>query len=188
MSDPIRHNDDAIPEPTQRLSDDLRAAYASEVPVPADVDRAVATMAQRRFAGVRRRRILLRRVGAALATGAAAASIVLVAWLGWTGDEPAASVLVASREGASRSAPEEGAGRPGASVATPSMRVAAARREDVDGNGRVDIRDALRLARRLERGEPTEPVWDVNGDGTIDRTDVDAVAKAAVRLDSRVIQ
>ena len=60
--------------------------------------------------------------------------------------------------------------------------------EDVDGNGKVDIRDALRLARCLEGGRPSEPRWDLNGDGRVDRADVDAIAMAAVRLDKRVIQ
>jgi len=54
---------------------------------------------------------------------------------------------------------------------------------DVTLDGRVDIRDALALARRIE-GELTEasPGTDVNADRLIDRKDVDAIAMMAVKL------
>jgi hypothetical protein len=55
--------------------------------------------------------------------------------------------------------------------------------EDIDGNGRVDIRDAFLLARRLETDEQPDLQWDLNGDGLIDRRDVDLVATTAVKLD-----
>ncbi len=54
--------------------------------------------------------------------------------------------------------------------------------EDIDRNGLVDILDAFVLARHLERGERLNPQWDVNRDGIVDHTDVDAVATTAVRL------
>ncbi|HSV99962.1 MAG TPA: dockerin type I domain-containing protein [Sedimentisphaerales bacterium] len=63
---------------------------------------------------------------------------------------------------------------------------AAERRLDLDGNGRVDILDAFRLAKGIESRGPTTAEWDVNGDGRIDRDDVDDVAFAAVRLDKGV--
>jgi hypothetical protein len=53
---------------------------------------------------------------------------------------------------------------------------------DIDNNGRVDILDAFRLARHIEAGDQPERNWDLNGDGRVDRADVDAVAFAAVRL------
>jgi len=55
-------------------------------------------------------------------------------------------------------------------------------REDIDGSGRVDILDAFLLARRIETGAGTQPEWDVNKDGRINKADVDAVALTAVRL------
>jgi hypothetical protein len=55
-------------------------------------------------------------------------------------------------------------------------------REDFDRNGRVDVLDAFRLARALERGEPVPPAFDLDGDGVIDRRDVDLVAARAVRI------
>ena len=51
---------------------------------------------------------------------------------------------------------------------------------DVDASGRVDILDALVLARRVESNEPD--ARDVNGDGAADQRDVDAVAMRAVSL------
>ena len=53
--------------------------------------------------------------------------------------------------------------------------------KDIDGDGRIDIRDAFMLARQIERGG-RRPAWDFNGDGVVDRADVDLVAMAAVRL------
>ncbi|MBN1123820.1 MAG: hypothetical protein JXA82_02355 [Sedimentisphaerales bacterium] len=66
---------------------------------------------------------------------------------------------------------------------TPTMSVMLASvAQDIDRNGRVDIRDALKLARRIETAEPIRPEWDLNHDGAVDQADVDAVAYAAVRL------
>ena len=53
---------------------------------------------------------------------------------------------------------------------------------DVDGSGRVDIVDAMMLARHLKAGDATEAAWDANGDAKVDQRDVDAVAAAAVSL------
>src|SRR5206468_11977643 len=54
---------------------------------------------------------------------------------------------------------------------------------DVDGNGRVDMLDAFVLAKRVDAGSAAGAKFeDVNGDGVIDRRDVDAVAAIAVRL------
>lgn len=58
----------------------------------------------------------------------------------------------------------------------------AAGREDVDGNGRIDILDAFTLARHLRAAAALQPQWDITGDGLVDRADVDAIALAAVSL------
>jgi hypothetical protein len=54
--------------------------------------------------------------------------------------------------------------------------------EDVDHNGKVDIVDALQLARHVESGRGIERMWDFNGDGVVDRRDVDKLAFATVAL------
>lgn len=53
-------------------------------------------------------------------------------------------------------------------------------RADIDRNGRVDILDAFSLARSLQRGAVKGP--DMNGDGVVNRTDVDIIAAQAVKL------
>ena len=57
---------------------------------------------------------------------------------------------------------------------------------DVDGNGRIDILDAYRLARHIEWAGSPDMRWDQNHDGAVNADDVDLVASAAVRLDKGV--
>jgi len=57
---------------------------------------------------------------------------------------------------------------------------------DIDRNGAVNILDAFTLARHIEAKRPVDQRWDLNGDGLIDRRDVDAIALAAVRLNKGV--
>ena len=54
-----------------------------------------------------------------------------------------------------------------------------ANRQDLNGDGQVDIRDALFLAQRLDRSRPE---WDFNQDGRVDRADADVIAMTAVSL------
>jgi len=64
----------------------------------------------------------------------------------------------------------------------------AAIREDIDGNGRLDILDAFALARHVVGEEPVKMEWDLNRDGVVDAADVDDVAYAAVRLEWGALQ
>jgi hypothetical protein len=58
--------------------------------------------------------------------------------------------------------------------------------QDINGDGRVDILDAMALARLLERKPPAlSPALDQNGDHRVDQADVAALANAAVRLEGR---
>jgi hypothetical protein len=58
-------------------------------------------------------------------------------------------------------------------------------REDLNGDGKIDILDAFMLAKKLQ-GTPTSDLrLDVNGDGAIDRRDVDTIATHAVSLEKR---
>jgi hypothetical protein len=56
-------------------------------------------------------------------------------------------------------------------------------REDVNRDSLVNILDAFQLARELRSGAPVPPRFDFNGDGIVNRADVDAVAAEAVRLE-----
>jgi hypothetical protein len=55
-------------------------------------------------------------------------------------------------------------------------------REDYDGNGRVDILDAYRLALAIDRGDAMAERWDLDGDGRIDGGDVSGIARRAVAV------
>ena len=70
---------------------------------------------------------------------------------------------------------------------------------DADGNGRLDVRDAMRIARGLRDeldgsdpggapGAPGAPGksarWDANGDGRVDEADVEHVMATIVRIPS----
>ncbi len=64
---------------------------------------------------------------------------------------------------------------------TSQFNLVEAQAVDIDRNGRVDILDAFKLARHIESAD-AEKKWDINGDGFINRKDVDLVASAAVSL------
>jgi hypothetical protein len=66
-------------------------------------------------------------------------------------------------------------------VARPVRNVTANAVDDVNGDGVVDIRDALALQQQLDRSALTK-AYDLNGDGVTDRKDVDIIAQNAVRL------
>jgi hypothetical protein len=54
--------------------------------------------------------------------------------------------------------------------------------EDINGDGKVDILDALALARSLQSRSGVTQTWDVNGDGVVDDRDVDVIARNAVAI------
>ena len=51
---------------------------------------------------------------------------------------------------------------------------------DVDRSGRVDILDAFAMARQIRSGQNES--YDINHDGRFDETDIDIVAREAVKL------
>lgn len=58
-------------------------------------------------------------------------------------------------------------------------------REDINHDGKVDILDALALARRVRDHTTDNLQLDVTGDGVVDERDVAAVAASAVSLQKR---
>jgi hypothetical protein len=136
----------------EALRRELAAMYGQRVDVPHTVDDAVLLETRRRLGRNGSRPGVLRRIGPWALPGAVAAAVGLVAWLG----------TMPFRGGSQSAVPP----------------VAA----DIDRSGRVNILDAFALARRIDRREPLEPRWDVNGDGAIDRADVDAIGQKAVEL------
>jgi len=163
MSDTqTEHNGTPEPGAPQELVDDLAALCDADLTVPPEVDRAIVTMARERFAWRHRPRLVLR--WAPLGAAAAAAVCILILMSVWR---------PATRERTFRK---------------PMVAAQVAEREDVDGDGQVDILDAFALARHVvSDGEP-KPEWDMNGDGAVDGRDVDIIARAAVSLERSTVQ
>ena len=154
----------------EALRDELARAYCMEMPVPAAVDSAILQSAKHGVARRRDYRRLLRWAGAGAA--AAAAAVVVLA--------------VMLRDAAETPGP--------VARGTASSAVITG---DVDQSGRVDILDALVLAKKVEinakSAAPSEklPVlkWeDVNLDGIVNDTDVDRIAAAAVDVTGGTVQ
>jgi hypothetical protein len=165
MTEHDQQFDDPQRQVSDRLRADLRALFEPPGAVPPEVDKAILQQARRRLARPRRRIIRLR-----WAAGiAAAAAVLVIGVVLYNAGGPAAYQPI-ERQVAQRIASERNPLAP------------AEARADIDDNGRVDILDAFRLARHIEAGDRTEQNWDLNGDGRVDRADVDAVAFAAVRL------
>jgi hypothetical protein len=151
-----------------KLSAGLSALFEPQRPVPPEVDRAVLDRAHNHFvhresakSGRRLRWVGLWKV-------AAAAAVVIFAF----------SLDLTKKSG----------------PATDRSVPAGIQAIDIDQNGRVDILDAFKLARHIESAGPAEESlslrkqgWDINGDGLVNRDDVDIVAFAAVRLDKGVL-
>lgn len=152
----------------ERFSEDLGKLFAPAQPIPSNIDRAVAEAARRHFARPQRKLWWLKWTVPATA----AATIALAClWWAYHGTAPQPTPVAFSQ------LPEEPARLGG--QAEPAQ-------EDIDGNGKVDILDAFALARHIDAQQPMDRTWDFNGDGLIDRRDVDTVALAAVRLNKGV--
>ncbi|MFH1719778.1 MAG: dockerin type I domain-containing protein [Planctomycetota bacterium] len=163
MTEKMEHFDeDSSLKVSPRLSADLEGLFKPQVQVPPEVDRAILDRAGEHFAGLEpgkdRRRLLHWRH---LWRVAAAAAVIIFAF----------SLDLTKKQ-------QPPAGR---SVRSESRAV------DIDRNGRVDILDAFKLARQIESTTTAEESYDVNGDGLVNRGDVDFIAFAAVRLDKGVL-
>lgn len=56
-------------------------------------------------------------------------------------------------------------------------------RNDLNGDGRVDVLDAYLLAKHVDRREAVASDWDINGDGRVDHGDAERLVASAVQLD-----
>jgi len=145
---------------SSRFSADLKALFQPQTSVPPEVDRAVMDRVHKHFARLQSGKGRLQRIHWAWRIAAAAAVIIL------------AFSLDLTKQGG---------------PATDSFSLSESQAVDIDRNGRVDILDAFKLAKQIESAGPADTEWDINGDGLIDRSDVDVVALAAVRLDKGVL-
>ena len=72
------------------------------------------------------------------------------------------------------------------SPSLPAERGGHALSADLNGDGVTDILDAYNLAMRVEAGGTVNAVWDVDGNGRINRRDADSLAVSIVRADSEI--
>jgi hypothetical protein len=154
---PIHSDPVDTPEVPAKLVETLVGHYRAAPAVPAEIDRAILAEARAGYARRRRFWLAARAVGAA---SAAAAAIVL-AVVAFRDRGTAPTGPVAATQGAVSPVPG-----------------------DIDHSGRVDVLDAYALAKRVEAGGIPGRGEDVNGDGVLDRADVDRVAAMAVSVEA----
>ncbi len=171
MANKNRHFDEDLDlKVSPKLSEDLNTLFKPQFSVPPEVDRAIIDKAHQHLIPKHWRDRIFRHIS--LWRIAAAAAVIIFAF----------SLNLTQKPGPS----------------TSRTVFVKAQAVDIDRNGRVDILDAFKLARHIESAGPTDrnlsPVssrgqalrkqgWDINGDGLVDRNDVDLVALSAVRLD-----
>ncbi|MEN6423813.1 MAG: dockerin type I domain-containing protein [Phycisphaerales bacterium] len=156
MTEQNRQFDDLEKQVSDRFRKNLRGLFEPAGSVPPQIDGAILEQARRRLA--KPRPMILRfRWAAGIAAAAAVIALGVFLYRGPASSHHPSSIIN-------------------------HQSAAAERRADLDGNGRVDILDAFRLAKGIESRGPADSNWDINGDGRIDRADVDTVAFAAVRL------
>jgi len=171
MTDKKEHFDEDLDlRISPKLSEDLNTLFKPQFSVPPELDRAIMDQANRRLVQRHWRHRVFHHIS--IWRIAAAAAVIIFAF----------SLNLTQKPGPSTSR----------TVLVKTQAV------DIDRNGRVDILDAFKLARYIESADRTKthlsPVsrtgqalrkqgWDINGDGLVNRNDVDSVALAAVRLD-----
>jgi len=153
-----------------KLSEELNIIFKPQFSVPTEVDRAIIDKAHQHLIPKHWRHRIFHHIS--LWRIAAAAAVIIFAF----------SLNLTEKPGPS----------------TSRTVLVEAQAVDIDRNGRVDILDAFKLARHIESADRSKtnlsPVsstgqalrkqgWDINGDGLVNRNDVDSVALAAVRLD-----
>jgi len=153
-----------------KFSEDLNTLFKPQFSVPPELDRAIMDKVHQHFIPKHWRHRIFRHIS--LWRVAAAAAVIIFAFSLNLTQEPGPT--------------------------TSQSNLVEAQAIDIDRNGRVDILDAFKLARHIESADRTKtnlsPVsstgqalreqgWDINGDGLVDRNDVDLVALSAVRLD-----
>jgi len=161
MTERMEHFDEDL-EASGSFSADLNALFSPQLPVPPEVDRAIIDRAGRHFSGARFTPAARRGFRwVALWKIAAAAAVVIFAFSLDLTERPTPTL--------------------------PRAVVAKAGAVDFDNNGRVDILDAFKLARQIEIAGGGGTDLDINGDGLVNRDDIDKVAFAAVSLDKGVL-
>ena len=148
--------------PSQGFTDDISSIFTPPHPIPLEIDQKIIAQTRQHFGKQRRNKHLWLKCATAAAIAAAALLIISVMIL------PNAQYSIKHDS-------------------TEVYNEAVGLREDLDQSGSIDILDAFYLARQIENSDNLLPQWDLNNDGAINRTDVDLIANAAVRLRKEVL-
>lgn len=146
-------------QPDPRLPEKLLKALGDlhpPVPVPAHLDERILHHARLALSRQRRGRVLLRWGGGAAA--AAAAILAVAIWV----------------------IPEQRLHH--AKMASGTHRTVQDTSADLNGDGQVNVLDALFLASAVDRHQPLDASWDFNSDGVVDRRDADALRHSLVLI------
>ena len=104
-----------------------------------------------------------------------------ITWVAWSSGTLAAAVLLFALIPSTPETPQSRSVSSFASEAAGSS-LENLLRGDIDNSGEINILDAFALARQIESGSNELPMWDQNGDGITDRTDINLIAQSAVTL------
>lgn len=166
MDDPFKiqsSSSDADPDIPSTLQRDLRATFRSKDPftIPVEIDEHVSRAARGHIAAnagnIRKRWRLRPSISVRVAASSSAAAALVMAVL----------LLQPTRP----------------PTLTPSSALATALPGDIDGNGRIDIVDALVLSNRITKARTLDPDWDLNADGAVDHQDALSIRARIVKLD-----
>jgi hypothetical protein len=167
------HKDEDLEAPAKLLAA-LRQLPRESVFVPPTVDEALMKAARQHLGQAERRRPAWFRLIPWTAATAGLAAAVLLAY-------PHTTQFLGFRQ--SRKMVRRGWENRGDSSIQPQAKGLANAREDLNRDGTVDILDAFILAKKLQDAPSSDPRLDMNGDGVIDRRDVETIAAHAVSLE-----
>ncbi|MCP4709207.1 MAG: hypothetical protein GY869_11330 [Planctomycetes bacterium] len=150
------------PTPSQGFTDDLSAIFTPPNQIPLDIDQKIIDQSRQHFRKHRNNKPLWLKLTSAASIAAAALLIISL-------------TITPDAQYSATPEPEMVYNQP------------VALRADLDQSGSIDILDAFYLARQIDNNPNLLPQWDLNNDGAINRTDVDLIAHAAVRLKKEVL-
>jgi hypothetical protein len=172
-----QHNDENLEAPP-RLVAALRQLPKEPVFVPPTVDEALMKAASQHLGQREKKRIVWFRL---LPWSVATAGLAAVLFLVYPRAKESRTGSTVSRSTKS----VQGGSEPSEPGVQWQSHGVADVREDLNGDGKVDILDAFMLAKKLQGAPASDSRLDVNGDGVIDRRDVETIAAHAVSLEKR---
>jgi Dockerin type I domain len=175
-----QHKDENLEAPPKLVAA-LRHLSREPVFVPPTLDEALMKAARQHLGRAERKKLgWFRLIPWTVATAGLAAAVFLA--------YPRAKELLGFAPltfGRSAKSVQRGSENTAESPIPPKSHAPAYVREDLNGDGKVDILDAFILAKTLQAAPISDPRLDVNGDGVIDRRDIETIAAHAVSLEKK---